>query len=100
MREYFGKELQTLTPAECASLISITNNPSLYNPYRSSLDAGGQTGLERNRKRQLDVLGQMLEQEWITQEEYDKWRYTYPEVKVQHTREALDALREAEKNKE
>lgn len=36
----------------------------------------------------------------ITQEEYDKWRYTYPEVKVQRTREALDALREAEKNKE
>ena len=36
----------------------------------------------------------------ITQEEYDKWRYTYPEVIVQHTREALDALREAEKNKE
>ena len=31
---YFGKELQDLTLAECASLISITNNPSIYNPYR------------------------------------------------------------------
>ena len=31
---------------------------------------------------------------------YDKWRYTYQEVKVQRTREALDTLREAEKNKE
>ena len=31
---YFGKEPQDLTLAECASLISITNNPSIYNPYR------------------------------------------------------------------
>ena len=31
---YFGKELNDLTLAECASLISITNNPSIYNPYR------------------------------------------------------------------
>ncbi len=31
---YFGKELDELTVAECASLISITNNPSVYNPYR------------------------------------------------------------------
>ena len=31
--EYFGKELQSLTTAECASLISITNNPSLFNPF-------------------------------------------------------------------
>ena len=30
---YFGKELQSLTLAECASLISITNNPSLFDPY-------------------------------------------------------------------
>ena len=29
---YFGKELQSLTVADCASLISITNNPSLFNP--------------------------------------------------------------------
>jgi len=70
--EYFGKELEMLTIAECASLISITNNPSLYNPYRSSLDAGGMTGAERNRKRQLDVLEEMYEQEWITEEELNE----------------------------
>ena len=29
---YFGKELQDLTTAECAALIGITNNPSLFNP--------------------------------------------------------------------
>ena len=30
---YFGKELQSLTVAECASLISISNNPYLFNPF-------------------------------------------------------------------
>ena len=60
---YFGKELETLTTAECASLISITNNPSMYDPY---IDP------EANRARQLIVLGQMLEQGWIDQQEYNQ----------------------------
>ncbi len=33
----------------------------------------------------------------ITKEEYDAWRYTYPEMEAERTRVALDALR-AEKN--
>lgn len=69
---YFGKELEMLTVAECASLISITNNPSLYSPYRTNPDNGGMTGKERNRVRQMYVLGEMLDQELLTQEEYDK----------------------------
>ena len=60
---YFGKELSELTTAECASLISITNNPSLYDPY---------TRPNNNRSRQLDVLWAMLDQGWITREEYDE----------------------------
>ena len=62
-RQYFGKDLDMLTTAECASLISITNNPSLYDPYIRP---------ENNRRRQLVTLAQMLEQGWITQEEYDE----------------------------
>ena len=69
---YFGKELEMLTLAECASLISITNNPSLYNPYRDNLDAGGMTGKERNRERQMDTLNEMLAQGLVTQEAYDE----------------------------
>ena len=69
---YFGKELEKLTVAECASLISITNNPSLYNPYRDNLDKGGLNGAERNRERQMDTLNEMKNQGWITQEEYDE----------------------------
>ena len=73
--EYFGKELQTLTPAECASLISITNNPSLFNPYSDNVFTyeGKETdGAARNRSRQLKVLYQMLEQGYLTQEAYDE----------------------------
>ena len=74
--EYFGKELESLTIAECASLISITNNPSLYNPFSESeyefQDHGMTNGAQRNRIRQMNVLDQMLEQGHITQEEYDE----------------------------
>lgn len=57
---YFGKELDELSLAECASLISITNNPSLYDPYRFS---------DKNYKRRCLVLEQMREQGYISQEE-------------------------------
>lgn len=33
----------------------------------------------------------------ISKEEYDHWRYTYPEVEVQRTRDALDELRNTKK---
>ncbi len=60
---YFAKDLDELTIAESASLIAITNNPSLYNPY---------TRPENNRKRQENVLWAMKERGWITEEEYDE----------------------------
>lgn len=69
---YFGKELEQLTVAECASLISITNNPSLYNPYRTNLDNGGLNGADRNRVRMLNTLEEMLSQNLITQQEFDE----------------------------
>lgn len=70
---YFGKELQTLTPAECAALISITNNPSLFNPYSDSVymyKGEERDGAGRNRYRQLNVLEQMKEQGYLTEEAY------------------------------
>lgn len=72
---YFGKELQTLTIAECASLISITNNPSLFDPYNEKeFTYAGQTmnGKQRNRHRQMLVLGELLNQGYITREEYNE----------------------------
>ena len=73
--EYFGKELQSLTVAECASLISITNNPSLFNPYSQSVymyKGEERDGAQRNRYRQLNVLSEMLNQGYLSQEEYDE----------------------------
>ena len=72
--EYFGKELQSLTPAECASLISITNNPSLFNPYSTSVytyKGEERDGAGRNRYRQLNVLSEMHNQGYLTTEEYN-----------------------------
>ena len=72
---YFGKELQDLTVAECASLISITNNPSMFNPYSTSVymyKGEERDGAGRNRYRQLSVLNEMKEQGYLTQEEYEE----------------------------
>lgn len=64
-RMYFNKDVSDLTLAECASLMGITNNPSMYDPTLSSWTR------ENNRERQLTILGAMLEQGKISQEEYD-----------------------------
>ncbi len=60
---YFGKNVSQLSLAECASLVSITNNPSLYNPYYNR---------EKNKERQELVLQQMFEREYITEQERDE----------------------------
>ncbi|MBQ7088421.1 MAG: transglycosylase domain-containing protein [Clostridia bacterium] len=60
-RAYFGKELQELSVAECAVLASITNNPSMYDPYAHP---------ENVRQRQQLVLGKMYELGFITKDEY------------------------------
>ncbi len=60
-RYYFGKELQELSLAECAVLASITNNPSMYDPYEHP---------ENVRQRQQLVLGKMYECGFITKDEY------------------------------
>ena len=65
-RMYFDKDVSDLTLAECASLMGITNNPSMYDPTLSSWTR------ENNRERQLTILGAMLEQGKISQEEYDE----------------------------
>ncbi len=78
--KYFGKPVQELTLAECASLISITNNPSIYGPYSDlKMDKKLSTGevvqwdsRQWNKWRQENVLFQMLDQGYITQEEYDQ----------------------------
>ena len=59
---YFAKSLDQLTVAECATLISITNNPSMYDPYINP---------EKNLERRNVALHEMLDQGFLSQEEYD-----------------------------
>ncbi len=84
-RTYFGKEASELSLAECASIIAITNNPSLYDPLSDriiSRDTGERdengdiiyedwTCKQWNNYRKELILGEMLDQGWIEQEEYD-----------------------------
>ncbi len=58
---YFGKDVQDLTLAEAASIVGITNNPSLYSPY---IDP------EANKSRQVNILNQMMLQGYITYDEF------------------------------
>lgn len=59
---YFNKSVNTLNLSECAVIASITQNPSKYNPISHPED---------NAKRRAKVLNNMLEQGYITQDEYD-----------------------------
>ena len=74
---YFGKPVSELSLAECASLISITNNPSMYSPYSTARFEDPDTGeiltaRDKNKQRQELVLWLMKDQGKISQEEYDQ----------------------------
>lgn len=60
---YYGKELDQLTLAENAMLAGVTNNPSLYSPYRH---------FDYATKRKKLILSQMLEQGKISNAEYEQ----------------------------
>lgn len=61
--KYFGKNVSDLNIAECACIAAITQFPSQYDPLRHP---------EKNKKRQTWILGQMLKQGYISQEQYDE----------------------------
>ncbi len=60
---YFGKDVSELTLSECATIAGITQNPGTFNPI---------TNPEKNSERRTKVLGNMLDQGFISQEEYDQ----------------------------
>ena len=60
---YYGKEVENLTAAECASIIGITNSPTWYDPYQNP---------ENNEKRKEDILWAMNKYGWLTDEEYEQ----------------------------
>ncbi|MGN1171501.1 MAG: transglycosylase domain-containing protein [Lachnospiraceae bacterium] len=60
---YFNKPVYQLNLSECAVIAAITQNPSRYNPISHP---------EENAERRGKVLSHMLEQGYITQDEYDE----------------------------
>ena len=59
---YFGKDVQDLSLAECAAIVGITNKPTYYDPFYNE---------DNNKQRQLTILREMYEQEYI---DYDTYR--------------------------
>ncbi len=62
-RRYFGKHVNELNLSECAVIAGITQNPSRFNPT---------THPEKNAERREKVLNNMLDQGYITNEEYEE----------------------------
>lgn len=60
---YFGKDVSELNIAECATIAAITKNPYSSDPIGNP---------EKNRKRMEYCLECMLNEGYITQEEYDE----------------------------
>lgn len=60
---YFNKNVYELNLSECAVIAGITQNPSKYNPISHP---------DQNAERREKVLGNMLEQGYIEQDEYDE----------------------------
>ena len=61
-KTYFGKNPKDLTLNECATLVGMCKNPSLYNPKRFN---------ERSRERRNVVLSQMYKAGYISKEQMD-----------------------------
>lgn len=59
---YFNKDVSELSLVECASIASITQNPSAYNPDKNPHD---------NKVRRQTVLKLILEQGLISEEEFN-----------------------------
>ena len=59
---YFSKPVSELDLAECACIAAITKNPSRYDPIKHP---------ENNAARRDVILSEMLEQGYISWEEYD-----------------------------
>ena len=60
---YFGKSVNDLTIAECACLAAITQRPTYYAPDDNP---------ENNKERRENVLYEMHDQGYITEEEYNE----------------------------
>lgn len=64
---YFGKSVKDLTIVECAAIAAITKSPAYYSPDDNP---------EENKQRRTQVLFEMYDQGYITEEEYNTAKET------------------------
>ena len=83
-KRYFGKDVSKLTLSESAVIAGITQSPSNLNPITSP---------EKNEKRRNKVLDDMLEQGYITQEEYDEAKADNVYERIQTTNEKTGTVK-------
>ncbi|MBO4733996.1 MAG: transglycosylase domain-containing protein, partial [Clostridia bacterium] len=76
---YFDKSVKDLTLNECAALAAITKSPATYAP---------DTHPDANKKRRITVLNEMLEQGYITDEQYEAAKAE--ELKIVASKESLN----------
>ena len=88
-RGYFGKPARNLSLGECAMLAGLLKNPNNLSPWTNRQKCVAQRNF---------VLGRMLEQKLITQEEYQGGLAEVPAIKSRkavHTESyAIDAIRQ------
>lgn len=76
---YFGKDVGDLTLAESAVIAGVTNLPSAYSPYLN---------YDRSMQRKNLILNEMLKQNMISQDEYDK--ATAEDIKLSKVEKEVD----------
>ena len=75
-KRYFGIDVSDLTLSECAVIAAITQNPSGYDPVEHPED---------NKKRRDKVLKNMLDQGYITKQEYEEAKAEDVYAKIKNT---------------
>ena len=81
-QRYFEKDVSDLTLSECAVIAGITQSPSTYDPI---------THPDNNKVRRNKVLKNMLEQDYISQKQYDEALADDVYARIQTTNTASQA---------
>ena len=101
-KTFFGKDVWDLDVAEAAAIVGVTNNPSLYDPFRNVKFESGKTPRDFNKQRQEIILDEMCRYEYITEAERDAYKNEKliftdtPEYKALHGIEVPEETEEEE----
>jgi membrane peptidoglycan carboxypeptidase len=69
---FFDKEAEDLDLAECAFIAGSIKSPNRFNPFTKRTEAEKKESMRLSRQRKDHVLGNMLEMNFITAQEYEQ----------------------------